>query len=85
MPAPALADGRLLPLTHANFYVLNGAVLVPVFGGKSDEPALERIAGHFPGRRIVPLPCADLFLEGGGLHCMTMQLAAAGDQLRRSR
>ncbi|MBX7058325.1 MAG: agmatine deiminase family protein [Leptospirales bacterium] len=77
MPAPAFENGRLLPLTHANFYICNESVLAPVFGGKSDEVALQILERHFPGRRITPIACRDLFLEGGGIHCLTMQAAAA--------
>ena len=63
--------GVQLPASHLNFYVANGAVLVPVFGSPTDEPALETLAAAFPGRRIEPVPCHALVRGRGALHCIT--------------
>ncbi|MFM9194885.1 MAG: agmatine/peptidylarginine deiminase [Planctomycetia bacterium] len=64
-------EGVQLPASHLNFYVANGAVLVPVFGGPTDEPAVRTLAGCFPGRRIVPVDCRELVRGRGALHCIT--------------
>ena len=77
LPAPQLArDGRRLAATHANFLVLNGAVLCPVYGDPADEVAMRHLAEAFTGREIVGVPARTLIEENGSLHCATMQLPA---------
>ena len=66
--------GRRLPASYANFLVINGAVLVPVYDDPADSVALERLAAGFPGREIVPVNCLTLIQQYGSLHCATMQL-----------
>ncbi len=63
--------GVQLPASHLNYLVANGVVAVPVFGGPTDEPALQRLAAAFPGRRVVPVDCGVLVRGRGGLHCIT--------------
>jgi len=66
-------EGRQLPANYANFLIINEAVMVPVYGDEQDEVALERLAGCFPRREIIPTPCRPLVHQYGSLHCMTMQ------------
>lgn len=78
VPAPIHdADGRRLPANYANFLVVNGAVLVPVYGDPSDALALDRLAGCFPGRDIVAVPARAIVGQNGSLHCASMQIPAA--------
>ena len=64
-----------LPATYANFLVINGAVLVPVYRDQEhDGQALEAISQAFPGREIIPIDCLPLLEQHGSLHCVTMQL-----------
>ena len=65
--------GRRLPATYANFLIVDGAVLVPTYNDPADAVALEAIAGCFPGREIVGVPCRSLIYQYGSLHCVTMQ------------
>lgn len=67
-------DGHRLPATYANFLILNGAVLVPVYNSPRDEMALAIIARAFPDREIIAVPCRPLIEQHGSLHCVTMQL-----------
>lgn len=67
-------EGQRLPATYANFLVINGAVLVPVYDDPADEAALEAIGRAFPGREIVGIDCRPLIIQHGSLHCVTMQL-----------
>ncbi len=78
LPTPNLvsADGAPLPAGYTNFLIINEAVLVPVYEHPSDTPALERLAGCFPDRELIPIPCRALVREGGSLHCVTMQIPA---------
>jgi len=64
-----------LPATYANFLIINGAVLVPVYrDSENDRTALERITQAFPGREIIGIDCLPLLEQHGSLHCVTMQL-----------
>jgi agmatine deiminase len=78
MPAPVFFDGQRLPASYANFYIANRLVLVPVFSDPYDRGALNILAGLFPGREVIGIPCRDLVLGLGTLHCMTQQEPARG-------
>jgi agmatine deiminase len=71
IPARFAFRGTQLPASHLNFYVGNGFVAVPVFGGPTDEPALRTLGDCFPGRRVEPVDCRDLVRGRGALHCIT--------------
>jgi agmatine deiminase len=73
MPEPVYFAGQRLPASYANFYVANKLVLAPVFGDKNDAAALCALEVLFPGRAVVGIPCRDLVLGLGTLHCMTQQ------------
>ena len=66
-------EGERLPLTYANFYVVNGAVLVPVYGDEHDDRAVDILRPLFQGREIVPLMARALITGGGAFHCVTQQ------------
>lgn len=72
-PAPAVRDqnGAPLPGTYCNFYIANGAVIVPAYGVPEDERALRVIADAFPGREPIGLLAYDLLCGGGVFHCVT--------------
>lgn len=70
-------EGQRLPATYANFLIINGAVLVPVYGDPADEVALERLAGCFPDRDMVAIPATPLIHQYGSIHCMTMQFPSS--------
>jgi agmatine deiminase len=73
MPAPVYFAGQRLPASYANFYIANGLVLVPTFMDRNDAVALRTLERLFPGRAVVGIPCRDLVLGLGTLHCMTQQ------------
>jgi agmatine deiminase len=77
MPEPQYLETQRLPASYANFYVANGAVLVPVFGCPQDDAACAIIGGCFAGRRVLPIDCRVLVAGLGTLHCLTQQLPAA--------
>jgi agmatine deiminase len=76
MPSPVVFEGRHLPASYANFYIANGAVLVPVFNDPNDRIALDTLAKQFPSREIIPIYSGDLIWGFGALHCMTQQQPA---------
>lgn len=79
IPSAMLSEeGDRLPATYANFLIINGAVLVPVYGdSRADDEALRQIRLAFPERAVLPVPCDALIRQFGSLHCMTMQFPAS--------
>lgn len=74
-PDPCLdEDGGRLPATYANFLIINGAVLAPVYQLPQDQQALDTLSQVFPDREIIPVNCLPLIAQHGSLHCITMQL-----------
>ena len=66
--------GERLAASYVNFYIANGAVLVPQFGDVHDENALKVLGTLFPTRRIVPIPARSIIVGGGNIHCITQQI-----------
>jgi agmatine deiminase len=59
---------------YINFYVCNGAVIVPEFGdAKADRAAKDKLQALFPGRDIVQINIDGIASGGGGIHCTTQQ------------
>lgn len=73
---PLYLDDTRLPPTYANFYIANGAVLVPVYGDPNDEKALEVLRKVFPERQVIGLMARNLITGGGAFHCVTQQQPA---------
>ena len=69
-------SGRLLAASYVNFYLANGAVIMPAFGDPNDEAARTVIAQCFPGRDIMQIDALDIVQGGGGIHCITQQESA---------
>ena len=76
MPEPVYFAGQRLPASYANFYIANRIVLVPTFGDKNDSSALCALEVLFRDRGVVGIPCRDLVMGLGTLHCMTQQQPA---------
>ena len=75
LPRPVYdTAGRRVPASYANFLVINGAVLIPVYDDPADDIARKHLAACFPDRDIVPVNCLTLIHQYGSLHCATMQL-----------
>ena len=59
---------------YINFYVCNGAVIMPEFGdAEADEAAKAALQELFPDREIVQLNIDGVAAGGGGIHCTTQQ------------
>ncbi len=64
-----------LPATYANFLILNGAVLTPIYGQpENDAEALRVIGKAFPDRDIIPIDARTIIRQHGSIHCLTMQI-----------
>ncbi|MDX1964165.1 MAG: agmatine deiminase family protein [Pirellulales bacterium] len=75
LPLPRAMDyeGQRLPASYCNFYIANGAVLVPQFGDPADHAALDILRPLFPGREVLGLFARELAWGLGAFHCITQQ------------
>jgi agmatine deiminase len=81
IPQPAARyreDGRRLTASYINFYLANGAIIVPIFDDPMDATAFHAIQAAFPDRQIVEIDAGDLIYGGGGIHCITQQQPKSG-------
>lgn len=79
-PPARFYRGAHLTLSYLNFYLVNGGLILPVFGGDAesmDAAALETLRRVLPERRIVTVDGMKLVKEGGNVHCITQQIPAA--------
>ena len=72
MTEPIYYDGERVPATYANFLMINGAVLVPVYNDKHDEEALKIFRKTFSDREVIGIDCSVLIRQHGSLHCVSM-------------
>lgn len=80
-PPARFYKGTRLTLSYLNFYLVNGGLILPVFGGdaaETDRAAGEILQQAFPGRKIRTVDGIPLVREGGNVHCITQQIPAAG-------
>ncbi|MFG1797732.1 agmatine deiminase [Nocardia sp. NPDC049149] len=70
--------GERLAGSYVNFYLANGAVLVPQLDPATDAEAVAVLGALFPSRAVVPLQTRDLLLGGGNIHCATRQIPEPG-------
>lgn len=62
---------------YVNWYLCNGAVLMPRFGDpRSDDAARRLVHELYPDRAVVQLAINHLAEGGGGIHCATQQQPA---------
>jgi agmatine deiminase len=75
---PPGADPNLFVNVYVNWYVCNGAVILPAFTDKrADAAAHLLVAELYPDREPVQLRIDTLGKGGGGIHCATRQQPAA--------
>lgn len=78
LPCPkaryAKYDGRRLPLSYANFLIINGAVLVPTFDDEADKIVLEILQKQFADKEVIGINCTAAIEWYGAIHCFTMQI-----------
>jgi agmatine deiminase len=72
-PRPVSMHGDRLPASYANFYIANGALLVPTFNDANDRIALNTLASLMPDRKVIGVHAVDLVWGFGTLHCLTQQ------------
>ncbi len=78
MPGAVEREGQRLPATYANFYFVNGALLMPTYRHRTnDRLAAEILARALAAignpRRVIGIDCWELIWGLGSIHCLTQQ------------
>jgi len=69
----AEAIGDHFSRSYINFYLANGAVIMPGYGTPGDVRAKAVVERAFPDREVVQLDLRAIAPGGGGIHCITQQ------------
>jgi agmatine deiminase len=69
--------GDRLAASYINFYICNGAVIMPGFNDPADAAAKETVQKLFPDRAVVQIYTREILLGGGNIHCITQQTPLA--------
>ena len=71
---PTRTPGERLAGSYVNFYIANGAVVMPGFDDPMDQPAKELLQRLFPTREVIQIYARDILIGGGNIHCITQQI-----------
>lgn len=66
--------GDLLPASYLNYYLVNGAVLIPSFGCEEDQEVYQIISDIYPDMKIEQIFSREPLLGGGGIHCILHEI-----------
>ncbi|MBO3275193.1 agmatine deiminase family protein [Pseudomonas schmalbachii] len=70
------SEAEVFCASYTNFYIANGAIIMPAYGIAADDEAAATLRRAFPGREVVPVRINHLAHGGGGVHCITQQQPA---------
>ncbi len=59
--------------SYVNFYIANGAIILPIFNLATDQQTIDIIGAAFPHYKIEPIYSYEILLGGGNIHCITQQ------------
>lgn len=62
-----------VPESYANYYFVNGKILLPQYGDSNDSLAVQIVSQAFPDKEVVPLSSRWIITGGGSFHCLTQQ------------
>lgn len=83
---PTRTPGERLAASYVNFYISNGAIVMPGFAKpgatddlnleyqKADLEAVKILTELFPERKIIQIYARDILIGGGNIHCITQQV-----------
>ncbi len=65
--------GARMAASYINFLISNGALIVPAFDDPADQIAANQLADLMPNHQVIQIPCREILLGGGNIHCITQQ------------
>lgn len=71
---PTRTQDERLAGSYVNFYISNGAVVMPAFGDENDDKAKQILQEIFKDREIIQVYARDILIGGGNIHCITQQI-----------
>lgn len=71
---PTRTPGERLAASYVNFYISNGAIVMPLFDDPNDIAAQQLLTSLFPTREVIPIPARNILIGGGNIHCITQQI-----------
>ncbi len=79
IPQPPITyyNNERLTLSYINYYLVNGGVILPVFGDsaqKTDKIAVGILQELYPNRNIIQVDGSFIIRGGGNIHCITQQM-----------
>lgn len=74
-------EGDRLAASYVNFYISNGAIVMPAFGDEADDKAKEILQRLFPTREVISIYARDILIGGGNIHCITKQIPKRGKSI----
>ena len=77
-PGRVTSGDRIEPASYANFAITSHLVVVPTFDSPHDAEGVAAVAELFPDRATIGLPGDAVLAGGGGFHCASQQMPAAG-------
>ncbi len=69
----ARLENTRLAGSYVNFYITNGAIILPIFNLATDQQAIDIISTAFPHHKIETIYAYEILLGGGNIHCITQQ------------
>lgn len=69
-------EGDRQAASYANFLIVNGGIILPVFDREQDQMAIDVLKEAMPEHEIVTVPGREIVLGGGNVHCITQQQPA---------
>ena len=80
VPAPkTLKDEHgWVDFTYINHLVVNGGIIACGFGEDVADARAAKILGEAYGRKVVTIDAREIFIRGGGIHCITQQQPKSG-------
>ena len=77
-PGRVTSGDHVEPASYANFAITSHLVIVPTFDSPHDAEGVAAVAELFPNRATIGLPGDAVLAGGGGFHCASQQMPAAG-------
>ena len=75
---PTRVVGERLAASYINFYISNGAIVMPKFNDPMDSISKQKLQELFPTREVIQIYARDILIGGGNIHCITQQIPKGG-------